>query len=269
MKQVENDFGMGNFLLDGQDKGVPHIHHNGFQGLPLLSVHAREEFLQGASFAVFSHPDHSPRQVVQDHRQVAMAFLDGDLVDRQDSESLVVGLTILFLQKTLVDDFDRFPIQPQMVGHFLDRHDLAEFVNIASQSFGHSKVGIEEIEVLDGNTLTFGAKDLAVMALDPDPGRGEVEVPKRSLFLAVDSHPFASTDMADGVESFVGHYFDPSSFDIFRYPLLHNSDSWKGEIVCYTEIGHRWPPLDNFLARIQVYYPLEIPDVHFSFVSWT
>jgi hypothetical protein len=136
------------------------------------------------------------------------------------------------------------------------------------------KAGIDIILVGDSLGMTiFGydsiLKDLAVMALDPDPGRGEVEVPKRSLFLAVDSHPFASTDMADGVESFVGHYFDPSSFDIFRDPLLHNSDSWKGEIVCYTEIGHRWPPLDNFLARIQVYYPLEIPDVHFSFVSWT
>lgn len=90
-------------------------------------------------------------------------------------------------------------------------------------------------------------KGLAVMALDPDPGRGEVEVPKGSLFLAVDSYPFASTDMADGMESFVGRYFDPSAFGIFRDPLLQNPYSWKGEIVCYTEIGHRWPPSDNSL----------------------
>lgn len=160
MKQVENDFDMGNFLLDGQDKGVPHIHYHGFQGLPLLFVHGREEFLQGASFAVFSHPDHSPRQVVQDHREVAMAFSDGDLVDGQDSESLGVGLTILFLQKTLVDGFDRFPIQPQVLGHLLEGRDLAELVNIASQSCGHSKVGIEQIEALDGNALACGAKVL-------------------------------------------------------------------------------------------------------------
>lgn len=269
MKQVENDFHMGDFLLDGQDKGVPHIHHHGLQGLSLLSAHAREEFLQGPSFAVFSHPDHSPRQVVQDHGQVAMAFSDRDLVDRQDSESLVVGLGILSLQKPLVDRFDCFPIQPQMVGHFLEGHDLAEFVNIASHPFGHSEIGIEEIEVLDGKALTFGAKDLAVMALDPDPGRGEVEVPKRSLFLAVDSYPFASTEMADGVEAFVGHDFDPGPLGIFRNPLLHNSDFWKGEIVCYTEIGHRWPPLGNFLDTIQVYYPLEIPDVQFFFAALT
>jgi len=36
MKQVENDLDVRDFRLHGQDIGVPHIHHHGFQPLPLL-----------------------------------------------------------------------------------------------------------------------------------------------------------------------------------------------------------------------------------------
>jgi hypothetical protein len=76
-----------------------------------------------------------------------------------------------------------------------------------------------------------------------------------------------TTEMTNGMESFVGNGFDPSSLGAHRDRLLDNTDSWKREIMCYTQCGHRWPPLDNVLAVIQVYYPLEIPYVHFSFVA--
>ena len=43
MKQVEDDFDPGDFLLDGQDMGIPHVRHDGFQHLPLSFVPARKE----------------------------------------------------------------------------------------------------------------------------------------------------------------------------------------------------------------------------------
>lgn len=250
-------------MLHRQDIGIPHIHDDGLQGLALPFAHAGKESLQGASFSVFSHPGHPSRQVVQDHRQVTVAFADGDLVDGQDMQPLVVGLAIFLFQKPLVDDFDGFPIQPQMVGHLLNCHDLAELVDVAGQSFGDPQVGIEQLQLFDGRPLALGADDLSVLALDPDPGRGEVE--EGSLLLTVDSPAFAAANMTNGVESFVGHGFDPSAVGMHRDPVLYNANSREREIVCYTEIGHRRPPLDNFFVSIQAYYPLEIPDVHSSF----
>jgi hypothetical protein len=149
----------------------------------------------------------------------------------------------------------------------LDRHELAEFVDVASQSFGDAKVRIEEFEVFDGRSLTVRTDNLSVQALDPDLSRGKVQVADRPFLLAVDPNPWAAANMTDGVESFVGDRFDPSSLGMDRDGLFDNTDSWKREILCYTQSGHRWPPLDNFLVGKQVYYPLEIPDVHFSFVA--
>ena len=267
MKQVEDDFDMGDFGLDRQDIGVPHIHHNGLQFLFLLFAHADKEFFQRTGFAIFAHPDHSPGQVVQHYGQIAVAFSDGDLVNRQNAESIVVGLAIIFFQEKLIDRFDRFPIQPQMLGHVLDRHELAELVNVTSQPFGYPEVRIEKVEVFDKGPLTFETDNLSVLAPNPDSGRSKVQISDQSPLVAVDVGSLAATDMANGLKSFVGNGLDPSSFGVGPNPLLNNSDSWKREIVCYTQTGHRWPPLDNFLVGKQVYYPLEIPDVHFSFVA--
>jgi hypothetical protein len=46
MKQVEDDFDLGDFLLDGQERGIPHVCHNGFQRLPLFFVPAQKEPLK-------------------------------------------------------------------------------------------------------------------------------------------------------------------------------------------------------------------------------
>lgn len=108
---------------------------------------------------------------------------------------------------------------------------------------------------------------ILVQALNPDPGRGQVQVAERSLLLAVDSGPFAAPNMTDRVESFAGNRFDPNSFGMHRDPLLDNTDPRKGKILCYTRCGYRWSPLDNFVAIMRVYYPLEILEIHFSFVA--
>ena len=73
--------------------------------------------------------------------------------------------------------------------------------------------------------------------------------------------------LVEGLEALVGNDFDPSLGGLQKDRLTDNPDSTKGEVRCYTEVEHCWPPLDNFLADIQVYYPLEVPNVHSCLLS--
>jgi len=76
----------------------------------------------------------SPRIPILDDREISMAFADGDLVDRQDTKPIVVGLTVFLLQEEFVDVFDGFPIDPHVFGGIFDRHHLAEFVKVLGQA---------------------------------------------------------------------------------------------------------------------------------------
>lgn len=76
-----------------------------------------------------------------------------------------------------------------------------------------------------------------------------------------------ATEVTEGLEALVGNYFDPSLGGLQKDRLADNSDSAKGKVRFYTEFPHCWPPLDNFLAGIQVYYPLQIPSVHCYIIS--
>ena len=235
MEEVEDDFDMRDLALYGQDIGIPHVHHHGFQVFSLFGHHAREESPKGPGFSVFAHPNHSPGLVVQDHRQVAVAFADGDFVYGQGTKPLIIGLPIVSLQELLIDSLDCFPIQSQMTSRLLDCHNPAELVNIARQSLGHPHVRVEKIELFDGNLLTVGTNDFPVMAEYPDPCRAKVQVSNPPPLLAVDPSGLLSTDMADRLESFVGYRLQVSPLGIGGHPLPENTDSWKGEIVCYTQ----------------------------------
>ena len=59
-----------------------------------------------------------------------MAFSKGDLIDGQDAEPMIGGLTIVGLEIVFVDLLDRFPIQLEMLGHLGDRHHLTELMDI-------------------------------------------------------------------------------------------------------------------------------------------
>ncbi len=234
MEQVEDDLDMRDFALDGQDIGVPHIHHHRFQLLPLSGSHTREESPKGPGFSVFAHPNHTPSLVIQDHRQVAVTFADGDFVYGQDAKPLIIGLPVLLLQQLPIDSPDCFPVQSQMRRYLLDGHNLAELENITRQSLGHPQVRIEQIELLDRNLVAVGTDDLPIMAVNPDSRWTKVQVPDPAFFLAVDSIGFPSADMATRLESLVGNRLQESPLDIAGYPLSEDTDSRKWEIVCYT-----------------------------------
>ena len=231
MEQVENDLDVGDFGPHGRDIGVPHVHHHRFQLLPLFPRHAREESPQGAGFAVFSHPNNAAALVVEDHGQIAMAFADRDLVDGQDAQPLIIGLPILSLQELPIDGLDRFPVQSQMAGDFLDGHDLRQFEHIARQSLGHPQVGIEQIELFDGGLTAVWADNFSVQTANPDTGRPEIQVAYPPSLPAVNSIRRLSAEMTDGTESLVGHRLQVSFLGIGGHLLPDDPNSREGKIV--------------------------------------
>lgn len=109
MKQVESELELRDFRLDGNDIGVPHIHHHGFQRLPLFPAPTREKSQKTPGSSVFSDPNHTTSPVIQERYQISVAFADGDFVDGQEAKASIVGLPELFFQELLVSSFDRFP----------------------------------------------------------------------------------------------------------------------------------------------------------------
>jgi hypothetical protein len=52
--------------------------------------------------------------------------------------------------------------------------------------------------------------------------------------------------MANGLKAPVGLYLDVCFGSVFENGLIYDFDSTKREIGCYSEFGHRRPPLDIF-----------------------
>jgi len=189
---------------------------------------------------------------------------DRNLVDGQNAQSFVPGLAVLLLQKEFVDVLYGLPVQAEVLGHLFDRHDLAEFVDIVGHAESHPQVGMKKFQAFDDNALTVQAKDLAILAMEPDSCRGHIQIPNLSLDPAVNIPRSLATEVTTGQKAPVGNHLDSSLSTSEIHGLIDNSDSTKGEVGCYTDCGHRWPPWDNFLAHTQVYYLLEMPDVHYA-----
>jgi len=140
-------------------------------------------------------------------------------------------------------------------------------VDVSGKALGYPQVGVKQIQVLDNDSLAMGTEDLAILALEPDLGRGQIEISYGSLGPTVDVGALLAAEMADGVKTFVGNGVDPGLGRMRKSELADETDTRKGEKGCYTEIGHRRPPGRFFLVGKQDYIPLEIPDVHFFLIS--
>jgi len=229
----KNDLDVRGFGLHRHDLGVPNVHHYSFQLLPLLLTHAREKAQEVSCFAVFADPNHQAGLAVENYGQVAVTFAHGDFVDGQDAKPLVIGLPKLFFQELLVDSLDCCQVQPHMTGGFLDSHELAEVENITRQSAGHPQIRVEKLQLFGRNLLTVGTNDLPIMAVNPDSRRPKVQISPGSL-LAVDPCGWPYTDMAARLESLVGDCLQVSLLAIAGDSLPEETDSRKGEIMCYS-----------------------------------
>lgn len=256
--EIEHDLHMRDFVLDGFDIRVPHVHGDGLQALLLLFGHQIEEFGEGFAGMLFFHPDHPAGFVIQDNSHVSMAFLDGDFVDCQDSKAVEFGRSVFFLQEGFVDFFDRFPIQLQMLGHLLDRHNLAEFVDILSHALGHAAIRVEALQILDANTLAGGTEYFSIPATEKDFLVGKAQIPNGSLLPIVDRSPKAGTPVADRTKSGIRYSRNVCDSFFLQNFLFHQFHSTKRKIRCYSELGHREPPFwmcDSHKHNIQKEFP--------------
>jgi hypothetical protein len=260
MKEIEDDLDMRDFLADGLDIRVPHIHDHSLQRFPVAPGHLIEKATQGLCPAVLSGPEDTSSLVIQNYSQVAMAFSDGDLVDGQNPNPAGIGLAVLSFQEMLVDLTDGFPVQSQMFGHFLDGQHLAEFVNVEGKPPCHPLAGSEEIEILHNDSLAVRTDYFSILAMKPNTKRSEIQISNNPFFQTVNPSRRSATAGAYGAEALVGNHRDMSCSCILDDALIDKFDSTKRKIICYTQCGHRRPPGMIFWEKS--FYPLELPDVH-------
>jgi hypothetical protein len=96
-----------------------------------------------------------------------------------------------------------------MGGNVFDGHDFAEFVDVLGEALGYPQVGVKQFQVFDDDSLAVKTENLAILALEPDLGRGQVEISYGSLGPAVDVGALLAAEMADGVKTFVGNDVHP------------------------------------------------------------
>ena len=100
------------------------------------------------------------------------------------------------------------------------------------------------------DALTVSTKHFSVFACYPQPGGCQVQIPNLAPGPAVNTGSPSAASMAYGLEPLVGLQMDVSCCGLGCNRLTYNFDSTKGEIWCYTDSGHRRPPLDIvFLGR--------------------
>jgi len=159
-------------------------------------------------------------------------------------------LTVIAFQIKLVNSFDRFPINANVPGHIGYGHQLAQLIDIAGQSSRDPKIRVKELQILDMDTVTVSTKHFAIFASHPQPGSGEVQIPKLASGPAVNTRSPLAASVANGLKTLVGLHPDLSSSSFGGNRLFDNFDSTEGEIWCYTDNGHCRPPLDKvFLGR--------------------
>jgi hypothetical protein len=77
-------------------------------------------------------------------------------------------MPVALFQELFVNGLNRFPVQVQMVGHFDNRHHLAELIYIICQPSSDPDIGVKQFQILDADPLADRAKQLAVAAVQPD-----------------------------------------------------------------------------------------------------
>ena len=125
---------------------------------------------------------------------------------------------------------------------------------------------MKQFQIFDDDSLAMETEDLAILALEPDLSRGQIEISYGPLGPAVDVTALLAAEVTDWVKPLVGNDIHPGLGRMRKNGLADETDARKGEIGCYTEIGHRRPPEGFFLVGKQDYNPLGIPDVHFCLI---
>jgi hypothetical protein len=157
-------------FFNGLDKWVPHIHCHRFNGFSLFGAHLIKEADQGISLTIFAYKNNAAGQVIKYDGHVLVATTNSDFIHSQDAKTVQIGITVMLFQELFINGLNRFPVQIQVFGHLSNRHHLTQLVNIISQASGDSYIRVKQLKLLNADTMTFRAKYLPVMAIDPDLG---------------------------------------------------------------------------------------------------
>jgi hypothetical protein len=153
----------GQVLADGLDVSHRHVRGHRADFRP-AGAQASPERVQGRRALAFAHEDHGAADQVQHYGQVAMPFGDGNLVDGDLLELMELGLAVMLLEVAFLDLFDGVPTDPQVLGHVLDGHVLAQLQGVALEGPGMSPPRFGE-----GHVHLTG--DLARLALHAGNGQ--------------------------------------------------------------------------------------------------
>ncbi len=77
-------------------------------------------------------------------------------------------MPVALFQELFVNGLNRFPVQVQMIGHFGNRHHLAELIHIICQAPCDPDIGVKQLQILDADLLAHRAKQLTVAAVQPN-----------------------------------------------------------------------------------------------------
>jgi hypothetical protein len=128
-------------------------------------------------------------------------------------------------------------------------------VDVSRQPPRDAQVGVKQIQLLDHDPSAVDAIELAVAAIEPDPGAGHVQIPDRTARPAVNRGGFLAAVMAHGCKALVGFHLNTSPVGLRGHRLALDLDSTKGEVRCYSGFGHHRPPVDRVFLRRSTYTP--------------
>ena len=248
MEQIEHDIGLRTPMPNGFDIRIPHVDGNSLDPLANEPRHLLEECIERSNAVASAHPDHAARVVVEDDGHVVvLPFFQGDFVDSQPSKTGVTGFAELGFEDSLVDGFDGFDIEIEVIRHGGHAEPLlTQLGGIGGQSMGDALMVIEEFEVFDANAATRIAPDFAILDLEPHRAVSEVEIADEPPGMRVDGPSRSLADVASWPIPLIGFDADQSGSGFVVDVLSYHLDSTPREIFGYTKAGHRRSP---FVAK--------------------
>ena len=95
-----------------------------------------------------------------------------------------------------------------MIGHFGNRHHLAELINVLCQSSSNPDIGVEQLQFLNADPLAYRAKQLAVVAMEPDLSGCQIQVTHAALGPTVGAVSFMPALVAHRFKAFMRQYLN-------------------------------------------------------------
>jgi len=127
-----------------------------------------------------------------------------------------------------------------MVGHRLDAHaGSAQLNDVGGQPIGDPLGRIHEVQLLDSHTTAVVAPDLAIIDVQHHLVAAEVQIPHELASARVHGPGRTTTGVAHCPKPPIRFDPDQSRRRFGMNVLMHDFHSTPGEVLSYTESGHR------------------------------